>query len=166
MLKTQVVVKFVALSCFLSFSRVSAVNHPNFGSATIRRVVDSRLDDVIATTFETTSFTQCIVHCLDNTQCMSVNWSPLTITDARETRTCELMTSRVADDDELQSAIGWQHFCKHLYSALSWNEFEEGMGAKSLTVVKKMILEFPNLRDEEGGGILTTSPGQEPIFCL
>ena len=120
MLKTQVVVKFVALSCFLSFSRVSAVNHPNFGSATIRRVVDSRLDDVIATTLDTTSFTQCIVHCLDNTQCMSVNWSPLTTIDTTETRTCEVMTSQVADDSELQSAIGWQHFRKHLHYTYSY----------------------------------------------
>ena len=104
---------FLAVSYFLIYLRVCAINFTNSG-ITIRRVVDSRLDDVIATTHETTSFIQCIVHCLDNTQCMSVNWSPLTITDARETRTCELLTSQVADVEELQSAIGWQHFCKFL----------------------------------------------------
>ena len=110
MLKIESYILFVVLS----YSLVTAIIHQNTESFTIRRVVDSRLDDVIATTHETTSFTQCIVHCLDNTQCMSVNWSPLTTIDARETRTCEVMTSQlVADDSELQSAIGWQHFCKY-----------------------------------------------------
>ena len=102
MLKIESYILFVVLR----YSLVTAIIHQNTDSVTIRRIADGRLDDVIATTHETTSFTRCIVHCLDNTQCMSVNWSPLAITDARETRTCELMTSQVADVEELQSAIG------------------------------------------------------------
>ena len=83
------------LNCFLIES--------DFSNIGFSSVTGKKLNDTPLTSFDTKSWTRCLLSCRNNTQCNSINLS---------TTTCELLTSQARNEDELQQAEGWYHSCK------------------------------------------------------
>ena len=81
----------------------------DFSNVGFSSVIGKRLNDTPLTSFETKSWTRCLLSCRYNTQCNSINLSP---------STCELMTSQARNDDELQEAAGWYHSCKYQHDPM------------------------------------------------
>ena len=85
-----------------------AIIQSDFSSIGFSSFFGKKLDDTPLTSFETKSWTRCLLSCRNNTQCNSVNLSP---------SMCELLTSQVRNEDELQDAPGWIHLSNYTYIA-------------------------------------------------
>ena len=96
---------------FLVFRMTHAVFvQQQFSDVTFTRVADQRLNEVTFATHYTKSWSRCLNLCLDDIRCHSVNFH-------QETRVCKFKQVEAATEDELDTEVGWQHFCEIHHSS-------------------------------------------------
>ena len=95
---------FVAVFTLYHMSKAVFVDQ-QFSNVTFTRVADKRLNEATFATHYTKSWSRCLNLCLDDVRCHSVNF-------LHETRVCKLKQVEAATEDELDTDVGWQHFCE------------------------------------------------------